>query len=318
MGNQDPQLRNLTMRTENSLETVNEIDDMVGTISSMTTKLKQHPNPQAYSALVKALNEVVKTWEVTNEAFKEVWQLYKANGDLKDAAEGLLDISDFQLRSKVQQGRGHCHIIGEIYFLENRDWFKQALSDEDQQTMEQIFRYLGEADVDVFQQMERFAAETETAANRVLDLVQSNQPEEARKVAGALLQTIRPLRTDINRSLVSLRHVQSEFTTLSAVPRPVAAAAPAFWTGELAKEFHDCLLDGYNYDSAEQMLKFELSKRLDELVAPGGFRDVAFDLIQVAEEEGWIIDLVQAAHTANPTNQQLADFTHKVEGLQAT
>jgi len=247
-----------------------------------------------------------------------VWNLYQQDGDLKDASAGLLDIGQFELQGHVQQGRGHCQTIWELYNLELRPWFQTALSAEDQATMGGVFSFLGSVYTDAFMDMEQFAAETEKTANRVLDLVISNQPDEARQVAGALLLTVRPTRTNINRSLVGLRHLQAEFSGLiEDEPRPVPASAPSFWNNQLAKEFHTCFVAVYNYQEAEMMLKFELDKRLDALVAPGSFNAVAFDLIDIAEQEGWIIDLVQAAHQGIPSDPQLADFAGRISAMKS-
>lgn len=74
------------------------------------------------------------------------------------------------------------------------------------------------------------------------------------------------------------------------------------------KAFHDCLLQAYTASSLERMLRFELDKQFDQIVGPGAFQDRAFDLILLAEREGWIINLVLAAHCANPNNYRLAQF----------
>jgi len=318
MTNHDQELQDLAQRRANTLALVNDVDKQIKIISTMTPKLKNNPNPTAVTAMLAALKEIMDTWEVTDEAFKMVWNLYQKDGDLKESSADLLDIGNFNLEGHVKQGRGHCHKIWELYLSDLRPWFQTALSVEDQNTMENTFSFLGNMDMDAFMYMEYFAGETEKTANQVLDLVMSNRPDEARQIAGGLLQTIRPMRTNINRSLVGLEHLQAEFSSIAtAAPPPVPASAPSFWNNQLAKEFHTYFVAVYNYQEAEIMLKFELDKRLDVLVAPGGFNAVAFDLIDIAEQEGWIIELVQAAHQGIPSDPQLADFAQRIDNLSS-
>lgn len=55
----------------------------------------------------------------------------------------------------------------------------------------------------------------------------------------------------------------------------------------------------------EQLLEYRLAKRLDALVGPGGTLDRIFDLFQVANSEGWDLELLDAARATNPGHQGL-------------
>lgn len=72
------------------------------------------------------------------------------------------------------------------------------------------------------------------------------------------------------------------------------------------KNLKDALIDAFPTSaSLEQMLSYQLNKRLKEIAGGGSLQDVVFELIQVAESQGWIKDLVCAAREANPGNQNL-------------
>ncbi|MGB1251420.1 MAG: effector-associated domain EAD1-containing protein [Candidatus Promineifilaceae bacterium] len=83
---------------------------------------------------------------------------------------------------------------------------------------------------------------------------------------------------------------------------------PRQWTSDLAQPFHAALLGAYNQTSLERMLRFTFNKTLTTIVAPGSLTDMVFNLITVAEREGWIVDLILAAHQSNSGNQSLANF----------
>ncbi len=57
--------------------------------------------------------------------------------------------------------------------------------------------------------------------------------------------------------------------------------------------------------SLEQLLYFELEKNLNEITKDSNLQDIVFNLIQIAETQGWLVDLVRAARKENPGNSQL-------------
>jgi Trypsin-like peptidase domain/Effector-associated domain 1 len=63
----------------------------------------------------------------------------------------------------------------------------------------------------------------------------------------------------------------------------------------------DVLCDAFNLNSFSQMLAIRLNKNLGNIVgAGGGFKTVVFDLLQVADEEGWDALVVAAAAKERP------------------
>ena len=73
------------------------------------------------------------------------------------------------------------------------------------------------------------------------------------------------------------------------------------------EEIRDALLDAFSADSLRQMLRLRLNRRLDVIVASGPLKDVAFELLSVADQEGWDVDLVREAYRFNPGNARLLE-----------
>jgi hypothetical protein len=84
--------------------------------------------------------------------------------------------------------------------------------------------------------------------------------------------------------------------------------------GRQKKELHEALLDAFTYATFERMLSYELDKMLENIAPRGSFEDVVFQVINAAQREGWLVDLIQGAHEANPGNQKLHAFAKK-QGL---
>jgi hypothetical protein len=76
-------------------------------------------------------------------------------------------------------------------------------------------------------------------------------------------------------------------------------------SGEQFKALRDALVDAFDYDAFEQMLRFELDKILRNIVEKGPMNTVAFRVIDLTQREGWTLDLVHAARVANPGHAAL-------------
>jgi Effector-associated domain 1 len=79
-------------------------------------------------------------------------------------------------------------------------------------------------------------------------------------------------------------------------------------TGSEMKEFRNALVSAFPTLSAlKQMVRVELDRNLDAITV-GSLADRAFILIEQAEAEGWLLDLVDGARRANPGNPDLDQF----------
>jgi hypothetical protein len=84
-------------------------------------------------------------------------------------------------------------------------------------------------------------------------------------------------------------------------------------TGEQTQELTDALGGdqgaAFDHDTLEQMVRFKLGKDLYALVARDKpLHTVAFELIKVAEQEGWTDALVRAAYISRPNNTRVKAF----------
>jgi formylglycine-generating enzyme required for sulfatase activity len=84
-------------------------------------------------------------------------------------------------------------------------------------------------------------------------------------------------------------------------------------SGQQRKRLREALIDAFPTSaSLEQMLSYQLNKSLEEIAGEGSLQDIVFKLIQVAESQGWINDLVRAAREANPGNQNLQTIAQEL------
>jgi Effector-associated domain 1 len=78
--------------------------------------------------------------------------------------------------------------------------------------------------------------------------------------------------------------------------------------GRMMGEICDALVGAFTPDTLRQMVRFRLNRQLDALAKPGNFRVVVFELVETADREGWVNDLLAAAIQANPGNEALQQF----------
>jgi eukaryotic-like serine/threonine-protein kinase len=72
------------------------------------------------------------------------------------------------------------------------------------------------------------------------------------------------------------------------------------------KILQEALIDAFpNTASLEQMLSFELNQNLRAITGEGSLQDIVFKLIQAAESQGWVEDLICAACNCNSGNFKL-------------
>lgn len=72
------------------------------------------------------------------------------------------------------------------------------------------------------------------------------------------------------------------------------------------QELSLALLDAFpNKHHLSRMVRFQLNKQLDTIAPGRSLEEVIFNLIIVAETEGWLPDLVEAAKKENPNNELL-------------
>jgi hypothetical protein len=68
------------------------------------------------------------------------------------------------------------------------------------------------------------------------------------------------------------------------------------------EEVWKALFQSYGKKSLGQMLLTRLDKDLEDFVADGPLKDMAFDLLKTAEMEGWEVDLIREAYRFNAGN----------------
>lgn len=89
-------------------------------------------------------------------------------------------------------------------------------------------------------------------------------------------------------------------------------------TGPQMGTLRDALCAAFDQDSLDQMLRLHLDKDRGQLAGPGDLRTIVFDLIRLADRQGWLPQLVCAARQDNPGNPALRKWCEDNPDLAAS
>ena len=88
-------------------------------------------------------------------------------------------------------------------------------------------------------------------------------------------------------------------------------------TGSQMEQLSDALRSAFDYDRLERLLQYRLGKSLQDITLADSLAQIAFDVIQLAEAEGWTTSLVSCSRDAAPGNSRLLAFAQQL-GLVST
>lgn len=83
-------------------------------------------------------------------------------------------------------------------------------------------------------------------------------------------------------------------------------------TGAQGERLSITLRDAFTKDQLEQLLKYRLNRRLDDISLKPNMRAIVFDIIGDAERQGWLADLIGAALDVNPGNADVVTLAFDV------
>ncbi|GJL52842.1 MAG: hypothetical protein NPIRA01_40690 [Nitrospirales bacterium] len=204
------------IETAAALESIKKADEAIGVIGKLVAKLKAQPDLAALK-LAEALDEIGKTWQVMDKAITQFLKLGIDSDAMEKGSEVLLRIEGGGLLNEVKDGRGHCHIIGNIFYEYLDRWFEQVLKGAELDSIRQVFNMLSEADDDVFLYMEIVAAQLQREATEVLNMVSTGKVNEAKSRVLAFRKELQPLRLGMSGTMQKLYNLKSDFIQISGV-----------------------------------------------------------------------------------------------------
>jgi hypothetical protein len=175
-----------------AIAAVKKVDEALGLIERLLAKLRAQPDIAAVK-LSAALDEIVKTYRAVDQAFNTYASLVIDENALTTRSQELLTIAGGSLGVQVEEGRGNCSKIYNIYQDHLKRWFERAFNKEEQLAIEMAFIWpdgLSDVDNTLFRELTNLAMQLENEAKDVLELVIEKRHDQARQ---SVLRTYRAL-----------------------------------------------------------------------------------------------------------------------------
>jgi hypothetical protein len=208
---------------------------------------------------------------------------------LKSLIEGLSELDDGTVTLEAVKG-----MVAQLEF-ENGEVFHrwwQAIGPESRR-LYALLRRLGDW-TPRFEMIRAIGPETDEALKRLTyyGLVAQDGSYRRYRACGGIF-------SDWSRELCDL-----EAPVAVRLPNPPQLTDTALPLAQL-EELQAALLVAYNPSSFEQMLFFRLDVKVDEVAAPGNFRDVVFQVIKWAQSKGRLEELILQASQYNLGNEAM-------------
>ena len=194
----------------NPMDFISLANDL-GIIQGVRNKLVQQKDPAA-EKLADVLGELAKMVGALDDEIVRYLGLYF--GSDESVIQGrivLLGTEVGQSYLRVNEARGHCHKIKNIYDKYLKRWFAEVLNKSEQDQFETLFDHLTNADSIMIGAMEQLSGWLQAESEAVLDLIELGDLSGANQRIAQARKTVRPHREGLIKAMVQLRGLQADF-----------------------------------------------------------------------------------------------------------
>jgi hypothetical protein len=188
-----------------------DLAEQLGVLQAVKGKLIRQPDPAA-EKLVVVLLEISKIYgAIEAELVKFLSLAFAPGDDPGDERKILLTLEGGEISTRINEARGHCHKITNIYNRFLNPWFGRVLQPSEQGMLRDLFDRFGTADLSMVDDLQKVAAWLSNEATATLDLVDQGKLDEANKRVRAARIELRGVRQALAKAVGDLRLLEAEF-----------------------------------------------------------------------------------------------------------
>lgn len=188
-----------------------------GVIRGAREKLLRQDS-QAADKLADVLAELDKMVFALDEEIVRYLSLYfDSEQSIIDGRAVLLGMEVGQSRIRMNEARGHCHKIGNIYRKYLKRWFQNALEPADAAQLESLFTSLSCCDSRMLRTIDQVTAWLTLEAEEVLNMVDADNRVGANQRVRKARLDVKQQRRDFTAAMAELRELQAEFISTSNI-----------------------------------------------------------------------------------------------------
>jgi hypothetical protein len=188
-----------------------DLVDKLGVIQAVKGKLLRQPDPAA-EKLAIVLQEISKIYLAIEVELVRYLSLHFDPADnLAEERMVLLTLESGQLNMRVNEARGHCHKIANIYYKYLDRWFQRVLSSSESAMMADVFSELSNLDAGFMIVLDQLTNWLSQNASDSLNLVDTGKIDDANDSIKKARKEILPARQAISKAMSALMQLQADF-----------------------------------------------------------------------------------------------------------
>lgn len=200
-----------------SLEVVDKLVGYAQELQGLFGKVVSMPR-RALLDLEEIFDEVEKSLGAVDIATKDFFNAVQDPAKFIDDDDLMHDMSSARLPALVEEKRGHCHEIGNIYYRYLSGILSNLFQDEAKRMRaEEILNQLHNADDDLFKELTRAAKKMRDVAKEVYRLKILGKREDAMENLRSTADPLLDMRGRFTDAAIEMSRVKSEFVKAARV-----------------------------------------------------------------------------------------------------
>lgn len=198
-----------------SLDSMLNVIDKLDILERVRNKLINNPD-SAGRYLNIAMSQLIKSFQVIDDVLLKVVCLsFETNEDRKAAEKALRELQGNRIRFRIEESRGHCTIIDNIYNRHLRGWFSRVLDKDESEQMEQLFIDMRRFDIKVLSLMNELTIEIPSLADKLISFLKENKTNEATCIIQSIADNWSKPRQRLSECMAKLWSLQTDFLQLT-------------------------------------------------------------------------------------------------------
>jgi hypothetical protein len=194
-----------------------DLEQRFGILESVKGKLISQPD-KASEKLTVVMDELYKMYSSLDDAIVSYLSVYFDSPE--NIAEGrrvLLDLEVGKAMIRINESRGHCHKIRNIYEAYLDKWFSRVLDSSETAGIRSLFDIWSDYDFNMLNAMFKVNEWLKTKAEDTLNAIENNNIQGANDIVRIARGEVKQTREFLTHAMNQLRVFQAEFIHMSKV-----------------------------------------------------------------------------------------------------
>lgn len=191
---------------------IRDLADQVGAIEIIKEKLLNQPD-KAAEKLAEALDEIYKMFKaLDDEIVRYLGLSFDTQDSINEGRRVLLDMEGGKSKILMQETRGHCSKIANIYHLYLNGWFNRVFKhSKDREKMKEIFENLEKVDATIILAIDKVSFWLMKEAEQTLNSLDRGDTNTADSNIRRARYNVKEDREKLTEAMSQLRSMQADF-----------------------------------------------------------------------------------------------------------